>query len=81
MRSFETEFIDFRTYNINHQFKELYNEVHNAYRRADKVSLVRHCSEGMNTVSHQNFFKFFYSIAKRCWLIKTLIHFRNKWRG
>ena len=53
LRSFETEFVDFRSYNINYQFKELYNEVFNAYRRNDKVGLVRHCSEGMNTVSYQ----------------------------
>ena len=51
LRSFETEFIDFRSYNVNIQFKEIYDEIYNAYRRSDKVGIERHCSEGMKNVS------------------------------
>lgn len=39
LRNTENEFIDFKAYSINFQFQEIYNDLHNAYKRNDKVIL------------------------------------------
>lgn len=39
IRNIENEFIDFKTHNIQDQFSEIYTDLHNAYKRADKVIL------------------------------------------
>ena len=38
-RNIENEFIDFKTHVIQDQFSEIYTDLHNAYKRADKVIL------------------------------------------
>ena len=38
-RNIENEFIDFKTHVIQDQFAEIYTDLHNAYKRADKVIL------------------------------------------
>lgn len=47
VRNIENEFIDFKVFNLDHQFKEIYVDLHNAYRRGDKVILQRSLSEPM----------------------------------
>ena len=44
----ENEFVDFKAYNIDKQFREIYGDVSAAYRRSDKVILQRSTSEGLN---------------------------------
>jgi len=39
MRNIENEFVDFKLYNLDWQFKEILSEVNLAYRRSDKVGL------------------------------------------
>jgi hypothetical protein len=39
VRNIENEFIDFKTFNIDKQFREIYHDLHNGYKRADKVIL------------------------------------------
>lgn len=47
MRNIENEFIDFKPFNLEGQFKEIYGDLHNAYKRSDKVILQRSLSEPM----------------------------------
>jgi hypothetical protein len=39
LRNVENEFIDFKPHNVEAQFKEIYIDLHNAYKRGDKVIL------------------------------------------
>ncbi len=39
VRNIENEFIDFKIFNLDSQFKEIYVDLHSAYKRADKVIL------------------------------------------
>jgi len=39
VRNIENEFIDFKTFHLDRQFREIYTDLHNAYKRADKVIL------------------------------------------
>jgi hypothetical protein len=39
VRNIENEFIDFKVFNLENQFKEIYTDLHSAYKRADKVIL------------------------------------------
>ena len=48
IRNLENEFIDFKTYNIEKQFREIYHDLHNGYKRTDKVIMQRSLSEPMN---------------------------------
>jgi hypothetical protein len=47
LRNVENEFIDFKTFHVNQQFKEIYTDLYNAYKRGDKVILTRSLSESM----------------------------------
>lgn len=47
VRNVENEFIDFKVFNMDHQFKEIYGDLHAAYKRSDKVILQRSLSEPM----------------------------------
>jgi len=53
MRNIENEFVDFKSYNIDKQFREIYGDLFLAYKRGDKVTLQRSLSEAMfkHTVS------------------------------
>ena len=51
MRNFENEFVDFKTYHAQDQFKEIYLDLYKAYKRSDKVIMTRSLSEGMIKVS------------------------------
>lgn len=48
VRNIENEFIDFKPHNLDSQFREIYHDLHNAYKRSDKVILQRSLSEPMN---------------------------------
>ena len=43
-RNIENEFIDFKTFTMENQFKEIYLDLHHAYKRGDKVILQRSLS-------------------------------------
>ena len=47
VRNIENEFIDFKTFSMDRQFREIYGDLFNAYRRGDKVILQRSLSEPM----------------------------------
>ena len=47
MRNVENEFIDFKSYNLDQQFREIYGDLSLAYKRVDKVNLQRSLSESM----------------------------------
>ncbi len=47
IRNIENEFVDFKTHIIHDQFSEIYTDLHNAYKRGDKVILQRSLSEPM----------------------------------
>lgn len=47
-RNIENEFVDFKMYNVDRQFKEVYNDLSTAFKRNDKVVLQRSLSESMN---------------------------------
>lgn len=47
VRNIENEFIDFKVFNMEHQFREIYSDLYSAYKRADKVILQRSLSEPM----------------------------------
>ena len=47
MRNVENEFVDFKGYNIDRQFREVYGDIFLAYKRGDKVTLQRSLSEAM----------------------------------
>lgn len=51
LRNVENEFIDFKVLYVDKQFDEIYNDLHNAYKRNDKVILQRSLSEAMFLVS------------------------------
>lgn len=51
MRNIENEFVDFKSYNIDQQFREIYNDVWLAQKRGDKVNLQRSLSESMMAYS------------------------------
>ena len=46
-RSMENEFADFKSYYINDQLREIYDDLYKSYRRYDKVILNRSMSESM----------------------------------
>ena len=46
-RNIENEFIDFEHYTADTQYRELYEDLGNAYRRSDKVILSRSLSSSM----------------------------------
>ena len=48
MRMVENEFVDFKTYNVHNQFKDIYQDLGKAYRRGDKVIFKRSLSRTMN---------------------------------
>ncbi len=47
LRNIENEFIDFKTFHVDTQFREIYHDLYNAYRRGDKVIMQRSLSEPM----------------------------------
>ena len=47
LRNVENEFIDFKTFHVDTQFREIYHDLYNGYRRNDKVVLHRSLSESM----------------------------------
>ncbi|CDW85097.1 UNKNOWN [Stylonychia lemnae] len=47
LRNMENEFIDFKTFHLDTQFREIYSDLYNSYRRGDKVILQRSLSESM----------------------------------
>lgn len=47
LRSIENEFIDFKSYRVQENFKEIYGDLFNAYKRGDKVVLNRSLSQPM----------------------------------
>ena len=47
MRSLENEFVDFKSYQIQDQFTEIYTDLFEAFRRGDKVVLNRSLSKNM----------------------------------
>ena len=47
IRNIENEFIDFKTYSMDRQFREIYGDLYQSYKRADKVILERSLSEPM----------------------------------
>ena len=50
-RSIENEFVDYASYRIPEQFKDVYLDLFNAYKRNDKVIMKRSLSETMYDVS------------------------------
>ena len=54
LRNVENEFIDFKTFHVDTQFREIYHDLFNAYRRNDKVVLHRSLSESMFEVRKRN---------------------------
>ena len=51
LRNMENEFIDFKTFHLDTQFREIYTDLYNSYKRGDKVILQRSLSEPMFEVS------------------------------
>ena len=47
LRNIENEFVDFKTYNVNKNFKEINSSVHIAFTKRDKVRLQKSLSESM----------------------------------
>ena len=47
LRSIENEFLDFKTYKIHRDFKDIYSDLFSAYKRGDKVILNRSLSQPM----------------------------------
>ena len=47
LRNIENEFIDFKTFHLDTQLREIYSDLNSAYRRNDKVILQRSLSEPM----------------------------------
>lgn len=47
LRNIENEFIDFKTFHVDTQFREIYHDLYNAFKRGDKVILQRSLSEPM----------------------------------
>lgn len=46
-RQIENEFVDFKTYNLERQFKDIHTSVYKAFAKNDKVNLQRSLSEPM----------------------------------
>jgi len=51
IRNIENEFIDFKNYNLDSQFRMINNSVYKAYQKHDKVNLQRSLSEAMYNYS------------------------------
>ena len=49
VRNIENEFVDFRSYNIDSQFREINENVYKAFLKNDKVNMQRSLSEAMFT--------------------------------
>lgn len=64
-RNFENEFIDFKTFHIDTQFREIYHDLFNAQKRGDKVIMQRSLSEPMFEV-FTAFVFIKYSTARHC---------------
>ena len=47
MRSIENEFVDFKTYNVQRQFKEINTNIYHGFSKRDKVRLQKSLSESM----------------------------------
>lgn len=47
LRQIENEFLDFKTYSTHYQFKQIYEDLYNGYKRQDRVVLQRSLSESM----------------------------------
>ena len=47
IRNIENEFIDFKSYHLDTQFRDINASVYKAYAKADKVNLQRSLSEAM----------------------------------
>jgi hypothetical protein len=47
LRNIENEFIDFKSFHIDSQFREIYHDLHIAFKRGDKVILQRSLSDPM----------------------------------
>jgi len=47
IRNIENEFVDFKSYNLDSQFKDINTSVYKAYQKSDKVNLQRSLSEAM----------------------------------
>ena len=41
MRNIENEFVDFKSYNLDRQFREIYTDLFTAFKRGDKVIMQR----------------------------------------
>ena len=48
LRNIENEFVDFKSYSLDRQFREIYTDLYVAFRRNDRVTLQRSLSESMN---------------------------------
>ena len=47
MRQIEGEFIDFKGYEVEEKFKDIYLDLHQGFKRMDKVVLKRSLSQTM----------------------------------
>ena len=47
LRNIENEFVDFKSYQIHDQYKEIYSDLWTAFKRSDKVILSRSLSQSM----------------------------------
>ena len=47
LRSIENEFVDFKTYQLHDQYRDIYTDLFNAYKRGDKVIMTRSLSQSM----------------------------------
>ena len=47
IRMIENEFVDFKSYNLDSQFKQINQSVYKAYQKNDKVNMTRSLSEPM----------------------------------
>lgn len=47
IRNIENEFVDFKSYNLDSQFKDINTSIYKAYQKSDKVNMQRSLSEAM----------------------------------
>ncbi len=47
IRNIENEFVDFKSYNLDSQFRDIHQSVYKAYQKGDKVNMQRSLSEAM----------------------------------